>query len=189
MSTEGDASSTVEVESDPTVTLWPGLTDPARIELVAGANTAVRLGADAANEVEHATVALPPVELTARFAHPAIGAPLFSKVTVPHADVPVLTIDVTVAINVMDWLVTAAVGETSREVVVGSGPASTAVLVADTGCRAAFEAVTVTVKLFPTSAADSVIGLPVWPSDHLYEYVIGVSPDHVPGLAVSWLPG
>ena len=121
--TLGDASSDVELESRPTTTVSPGLTEPARIEPAVGENAALRLAVDAANEVEHATVALWPFGVTARSAHPSIGAPPSSKVTVPKSAVLVLTIDVTVAINVTGWLVTALVGGASRLVVVGNGPA------------------------------------------------------------------
>jgi len=117
-----DASSVVEVESDPIVMVSLGLTEPARTESAAGENTAVRLAVDAGNEVEHATLALWPFGATAMFAHPCIGAPLSSKVTVPQDPELKLTIDVTVAITVTEVLVTAPRGDASRAVVVGKGP-------------------------------------------------------------------
>jgi hypothetical protein len=127
-------------------------------------------------------------------AHPFIGAPPSSKVTVPQSTVLVLT----VAIKVTGWLVTALGGDANMLVVVGNGPAGvgaagsmgpTVALVAGAvPRRASFDAVTVTLKFCPTSADVSVIGLPFWPSDHTYEYPIGVSPDHVPGSTASWSP-
>ena len=168
--TLGDASSEVELESGPTTNVWPGLTEPATIESGPGEKTALRLAVDAANDVEHATVAPWPLGVTGMFAHPAIGASPFSKVTVPDSAVFVVTTDVTVAINVTDWLVTARSGDTSRLVVLGNGPTGPTVsLVAGAVVGpASFDGVTVTLKLCPTSAADSVIGLPVWPSDPAY---------------------
>ena len=53
---------------------------------------------------------------------------------------------------------------------------------------AEFLAVTVTLIFCPTSELESVMVLPVLPSDQLYEYVIGFVPAHVPGLAVSLSP-
>ena len=53
---------------------------------------------------------------------------------------------------------------------------------------AAFDAVTVTLTGCPTSAGESMSVLPVWPSDHWYEKLMGLSPDHVPGSAVSSSP-
>ena len=51
-----------------------------------------------------------------------------------------------------------------------------------------FLAITDTEMFCPTSELDSVSVCPVDPSDHKYEYVIGVSPDHVPGPAVNVCP-
>ena len=70
----------------------------------------------------------------------------------------------------------------------GAGNTGPTVALVAEAWPASFVAVTVTLKDCPTSAAASVSVLPVWPSDHLYEYVIGVSPDQVPGLAASWSP-
>jgi hypothetical protein len=96
-------------------------------------------------------------------AHPSIGAPPSSKVTVPHNAVLVVKIDVTVAINVTGWLVTARVGVASRLVVVGNdpggvgAPATAAVLpLLAAVCPPGPLAVTTQAIVAPMSRADSV---------------------------------
>ncbi len=67
----------------------------------------------------HATVALWPLGATGMLTQPPIAAPPSANVTVPHrAVLPVVT-ELTVAISVTPWFVTAGVGEASTAVVVG----------------------------------------------------------------------
>ena len=67
------------------------------------------------------------------FAQPSIGVPASSKLTDPQSAVLVSTIDVTVAISVTRWLVTALAGDTNRAVVVGSDPAGIGAAAAGAG--------------------------------------------------------
>ena len=67
------------------------------------------------------------------FAQPSIGVQASSKVTDPQSAVLVSTIDVTVAISVTRWLVTALAGDTNRAVVVGSDPAGIGAAAAGAG--------------------------------------------------------
>ena len=117
--TELATSSEVDVESGPTVRLSAGLTDPFRTEPAVGVNTAVSCAVDAANDVEHATVALWPLGVTGMFAHPLIVALPSSNVAAPHSAVLLLAPEVTVAISVTPSLVTAVAGDANRAVVVG----------------------------------------------------------------------
>jgi hypothetical protein len=161
--TEGDTSRSVALESGPTVMASAGLTDPLRTEPVAGVKTAVSCAADAANEVEHATVALWPLGVTGMFTHPPIAPPPSSNVTAPHRAVLPLVTEVTVAISVTPWFVTGAVGEDSNAVVVGCeaggvGAAATApvfLLLAEALPPGPFAVTTQTIVV-PMSAAESV---------------------------------
>jgi hypothetical protein len=160
---EGDASSDVAVESGPTVMLSVGLTEPLRIEPVLGVKTAVSCAFDAANDVEHATVALWPRGVTGMFAHPRIAPPAFSNVTAPQSAVLPAVTDVTVAISVTPWFVTGAAGEVSKAAVVGCeaggvGAAATVavlLLVAEALPPGPLAVTTQTI-VSPMSAADSV---------------------------------
>jgi hypothetical protein len=116
--TEDSASSDVELESGATGNPLLALTEPFRIDPTVGVKTALSCAVDAANEVEHATVALWPLGATGRLAQPPMAAPSSSKVTVPHR--AVLTVPaVPVAINVTQWFVTGIADATNRSVVVG----------------------------------------------------------------------
>lgn len=140
-----------------------GLTEPLSTEPAAGVKTAVICAADAANEVEHATVALGPLGTTGMFTHPAIAPPPSSYVTAPHRAVLAVVTEVTVAISVTPWFVTGAVGDASNAVVVGceaggvGAPTMTAVLLllAEVFPPGPF-AVTAQTIVKPMSAADSV---------------------------------
>jgi hypothetical protein len=97
--TDAETSSDVELESGATASPRLALAEASRIDPVVGVKTALSWAVDAANDVEHATVALWPLGATARSAQPPMGTPLPSNVTVPHR--AVLTVPaVTVAINV-----------------------------------------------------------------------------------------
>ena len=161
--TKRETSRDVAVESGATVMPSAGLTEPLRTEPVVGVKTAVSCAADAANEVEHATVALGPLGTTGIFAHPPIAPPLSSNVTAPHRAVLPLVTEVTVAISVTAWFVTGAVGDASNAVVVGCEAAGvgagtmTAVLLllAEVFPPGPFAVTTQTI-VKPMSAADSV---------------------------------
>ena len=161
--TELATLSEVDVESGPIARLSAGLTDPLRTEPAVGVKPAVSFAVDAANEVEQATVALWPLGVTGMFAHPLIVVPASSNVTDPHSAVLVLAREVTVAISVTPWLVTAAAGDARRAVVVGCeaegvGAAATAavVLLVAGVLPPGPRAVTTHTILSPTSVAESV---------------------------------
>ena len=145
------ASTDVEVESGRVVMVSTELVEPANSDAMAGENTTVRLTADAANEVEHdagaLAVRLSPLGPTTTFAHPSIGAPSSSKVTVPQVVIGlVLTEDITVALNVTDSLVTALVGDATKAVVVGSGPVGVGDAASAPAAPASTEQVTTTAR-------------------------------------------
>ncbi|MGO9892116.1 MAG: hypothetical protein ACLP0L_30040 [Solirubrobacteraceae bacterium] len=117
--TDAVASSEVVVVSGPTTSASAGLAEPFRTDPAAGVNTAVSCAVDAANDVEQATVALCPLGVTAVFTQPLIAVAPSLKVTVPQSAVPLLELEVTVAISVTPWFVTAAAGDDSNAVVVG----------------------------------------------------------------------
>jgi hypothetical protein len=159
--TELGRVSEVEVESGATERLtWPE--EPFRIEPAGGVKVALIWTAEAANDVEQATVALWPLGVTGRPTQPPTGVPPSAKVTVPPRSV-LLVAELTVAISATVWFVIGAVGEARTAVVVGCeaggvGEATTTavlLLVADV-LPPAFRAVTTQAILLPTSAADSV---------------------------------
>jgi hypothetical protein len=104
-----DTCSAVDVESRPTANASVALVEPARFDPERGVKTAVRRSTEvaAANEVWHVRIA--PCVDTGSAAHPLIGVPPFSNLTDPEGGV-LLTLDVTVAINVTCWFVTGAPG-------------------------------------------------------------------------------
>ena len=169
--TELVTSSEVDVESGATVMLSTGLTELFSTEPAVGVKTAVSCAVDAANDVEHATVALWPLGVTARFAHPLIGVPPSSKVTAPHSAVLLLAPDVTVAMSVTVSLVTALPGDASSAAVVacearGVGAATTATVVllfAEVFPPRPLAVTTQTI-VCPMSAAESVYLLDVAPA-------------------------
>src|SRR5262249_44790132 len=115
---------------------------------------------EAAKDVEQATVALCPLGTTGVFVHPAIAAPPFVNVTLPHSAV-LLVPAVTVAIRVTFSFVTSAIGVTRRPDVVGCdatgiGDATTTAVrleLADVVPPAPVALTTQTIVL-PTSAAE-----------------------------------
>jgi hypothetical protein len=140
-----------------------GLTEPLRTEPAVGVKTAVSCARDAANDVEHATVALWPLGVTGMLVHPLIGPPFSSNATAPHRAVLPLVTDVTVAISVTRSLVTGAAGEASTAVVVGCeaggmGAAATAAVLLLFAEVLPPGPLTVTTQTIvrPMSAADSV---------------------------------
>ena len=113
--TFGDTSRVVEVESCATLTNATALEEPAASEPALGVNSAVSCSGEveAANEVVHAAVGLDGVIGSAT--QPPIELPWFLNVIVPDGEPEVA---VTEANSVTGWLVTAADGAATIDVVV-----------------------------------------------------------------------
>jgi hypothetical protein len=93
------------------------LVEPVRLEPAVGVKAAVSSAVEAPNDVRQTIVALWPVGVTERFAHPLIALPPLLNVTAPDG-AAALTLEVTVAIKISVSFATGAFDEVTRVVLV-----------------------------------------------------------------------